>query len=83
MNVAKVEQQVQSDFYLADWHFELKTREWKNAKENMSIKLGKSEASQITILRRKLCQVYLDQKLPNESRIQAQLDNLIDAKNAM
>ena len=80
---AKIEHQVQNEFNLMDWKFDNKTRVWSNFRDKLTIKLEKNEASQITILRRRLCQFYMQKKLPSEREITAQIDDLIDAKRAL
>jgi len=51
---AKIVQRQNSDFMLADWHFDPIVREWANTSKPMTIKLEKHEASNVTILRDKL-----------------------------
>lgn len=56
---AKIEQRLNADFVLADWHYDTQNREWQNTSKSMTIKLEKSEASQVTVLRDKLVQFYV------------------------
>ena len=56
---AKIEQRLNADFVLADWNYDTQTREWQNTSKSMTIKLEKSEPSQVTVLRDKLVQFYV------------------------
>ena len=40
---AKIEQRLNADFALADWHFDTASREWHNTSKSMTIKLAKHE----------------------------------------
>ena len=56
---AKIEQRLNADFVLADWNYDTQNREWQNSSKSMTIKLDKSEPSQVTVLRDKLVQFYV------------------------
>ena len=80
---AKIEQRLNTDFVLADWHFDNATREWTNASKSMTIKLERNEASQVTVLRDKLVQFYVKNQLPSEDAITKQLEEFEEARCAM
>ena len=80
---AKIEQRLNADFVLADWNFDTTLREWTNSSKSMTIKLEKSEPSQVTVLRDKLVQFYVSNQLPSEQAINRSLDDLVDARTIM